>query len=199
MNIYCLNYFIVAARPFYLTDNLWNAICLMERYMYSNKLVLTIRERIRSDSGAISLEFALLIGPFLLLVFLFLEICRVIFISAALDLAVAESGRSASFDSSTATNYRASFIHSLENNSQLWPWLGNSDDIDIEDVLYCRNVEELVANSCCASTPASGAKLAVYSIKYHYNPVLAQLFLLSSFKASLLSRKVVYVQHYELV
>ncbi|KGA48793.1 putative tight adherance operon protein [Yersinia frederiksenii] len=166
--------------------------------MYSNKLVLIIRERVKSDSGAISLEFALLIGPFLLLVFLFLEICRVIFISAALDLAVAESGREASFDSRASINYRTSFIHSLENNSQLWPWLGNSDAITIEDVLYCRTVEELVANNCLASTPASGAKLAVYSIKYQYSPVLAQLFFLSSFKDSLLSRKVVYVQHYEL-
>ncbi|MDA5483270.1 TadE/TadG family type IV pilus assembly protein [Yersinia intermedia] len=166
--------------------------------MYSNKFILTIRQKIRSDSGATSLEFALLIGPFLLLIFLFLEICRVIFISAALDLAVAESGREASFDSRSSVNYRTSFIHSLEKNSQLWPWLGSSDAIIIGDVLYCRTVDELVASNCRASTAASGAKLAIYSIKYQYNPVLTQLFFLSSFKDSLLSRKVVYVQHYEL-
>lgn len=168
-------------------------------YNYFRRVGLKVRDYLSNNSGATTLEFTFFITSFLVMLFFFLELCRVIFISAALDLAVAESGRAASFDSQASVNYRDSFTNSLKKNSSLWPYLGNDNDITIKDVRYCLDVEQLVNNTCSAAQTPKGSTLAIYSIEYNYNPVLANVFMMDTFKKSMLQRDVVYVQQYELV
>lgn len=151
------------------------------------------------ESGATTIEFTFFITSFLIILFFFIELCRVIFISSALDLAVAQSGRAASFDSNAAVNYATVFKKSLAENSKLWPFLGNDNDIEIKPIKYCLDVQQLIDNTCSSTQSPSGSALAIYSIRYAYSPVLAKLLLMSNFNNSMLNREVIYVQQYELV
>ena len=161
--------------------------------------VTRLGSSLTNESGATTLEFTFFITSFLIILFFFIELCRVIFISAALDLAVAQSGRAASFDSNAAVNYTAVFKKSLAENSRLWPFLGNDDDIEIKPIKYCVDVQQLIDDTCSSTQSPSGSVLAIYSIQYAYSPVLAKLLLMSNFNNSMLKREVIYVQQYELV
>lgn len=154
--------------------------------------------RIKDEKGAITLEFSLLVSLFVSLTFFFIELCRIIFLSSALDLAVTEAGRSASFDSRSVGNYKQSFIASLNNNIKLWSFIGSDDAIDVDDVLYCADVSELVNGTCHVSWDSGSAKIALYRVKYRYNPTLSSLLLLDNFSKTMLSRSVAYVQYYDL-
>lgn len=166
--------------------------------MSISKIYYHLHISIKDERGAITLEFTLLISFFLILTFYFIELCRIIFLSAAIDLAVAEAGRSASFDGSSVGNYKRSFISSLNENIRLWPFLSSNDTIDVDNVLYCGTVSDLVNDACSETWSSGSAKIAVYRVRYSYHPVLTSLIFLDNFSVSMLSRTVAYVQYYDL-
>ncbi|MCW2480012.1 MULTISPECIES: TadE/TadG family type IV pilus assembly protein [unclassified Symbiopectobacterium] len=124
----------------------------------------------RSSNGSAALEFSLLFIPFVM-AFLFLaELCRVVYISSALDLVLAESSYSASLRQSDR-DYNAYFKKALNMRLDVWP-LFTKENIISTSVKYCDDIAALIENDKhCLSPNAVGKPLALYLVNIHYRPL----------------------------
>lgn len=148
----------------------------------------------RSSSGSAALEFSLLFIPFVM-AFLFLaELCRVVYISSALDLILAESSYRTSLRQPDS-DYHAYFTKAMNKRLGAWPLFTENIAIS-SSARYCNNINELIDNAKhCSSTHATGKPLALYLVNIDYQP----LFFL--FPAVIVEqqwkRKVAFVQEFQ--
>lgn len=148
----------------------------------------------RSSRGSAALEFSLLFIPFVM-AFLFLaELCRVVYISSALDLILAESSYRTSlrqFDS----DYHAYFTKALNERLAVWPLFTKKNTMSVS-AQYCYNIEALIENDKhCSSTDAVGKPLALYHVNMHYQPLF---FLFPTVMVEQQwKRKIVFVQEFQ--
>lgn len=145
-----------------------------------------------SSYGAASIEFSLVLVPFLASLLFIMELCRIMYLTSAIDLVLAESARYTSLEPST-TDYTQNFNKMLNDNIVLWPLLASGQSVDVS-VYHCEKVTDLrsIMSSCTVDDTAGKKILAMYSITYHYKPLF---FIFSAgYFDSLLSRKVIYIQ-----
>ncbi len=154
--------------------------------------ILSKCKRICDNSGAASVEFSVVLIPFLASLLFIMELCRILYLTAAVDLVLAESARYISLEPSS-TDYSLSFNQMLNDNIVLWPLLASDQPVNVS-VSHCEKITDLRNMAIkCTTDDVDGKKvLAVYSLTYHYKP----LFFLFSYGKfdSLLSRKVVFIQ-----
>lgn len=114
------------------------------------------------------------------------------YLTAAIDLVLAESARYTSLEPSV-TNYEQTFNKMLNDNIVLWPLLASGQSVDAT-VLHCEKVSDLVStSSSCSIDDTAGSKmLALYSLNYHYKPLFF-IFNDGHFD-SLFTRKAIYIQ-----
>ncbi|EBS6151965.1 pilus assembly protein [Salmonella enterica subsp. enterica serovar Chester] len=147
---------------------------------------------ISSNSGAASIEFSLILIPFLASILFIMELCRIMYLTAAIDLVLAESGRYISLEPSVI-DYAQNFNKMLNDNIVLWPLLASGQSVDVS-VYHCEKVSDLsnIASSCTMDDTTGKKILAMYSVNYQYKPLF---FIFSAgFFDSLLSRKLIYIQ-----
>lgn len=154
--------------------------------------ILSRCKRICDNSGAASIEFSVVLIPFLASLLFIMELCRIMYLTAAVDLVLAESARYISLEPS-ATDYSQSFNRVLNDNIALWPLLASGQPVNVS-VSHCANLADLrdMVSRCTMDDADGNRALAVYSLTYHYKPLF---FIFSAGKFdSLLSRKVVFIQ-----
>lgn len=146
----------------------------------------------RNNDGSATIEFSLVLIPFLSSLLFIMELCRVMYLSAAIDLVVAESGRYVSLEPSV-TDYTGRFNRMLNDNIVLWPLLSSGQPVYVS-VYHCEKVLDLIdkGGRCSSDDTSSKKVLAVYSIAYKYKPLFF-IFSKGHFD-SLLSRDVIFVQ-----
>ncbi|EKA2346743.1 pilus assembly protein [Salmonella enterica subsp. enterica serovar Newport] len=156
------------------------------------RLLLSRCRMIFSNNGTASIEFSLVLIPFLASVLFILELCRIMYLTAAIDLVLAESAHYTSLEPSV-TDYELSFNKMLNDNIVLWPLLASGQSVDAT-VLHCDKISDLVntASSCTIDDTAGSKILALYSLKYHYKPLFF-IFSDGHFD-SLFTRKIIYIQ-----
>lgn len=165
----------------------------MEFIMDLKKLMLFSRKT--KQNGIISIEFVAAVPILIILLLFFLEMCRMISLCAAIDLALAESGRYTARASITDRQYKQQFIWDLQNrktslfNYFLPSAYDSNKGIDV-NVTYCATLQDIIKNNC---NDNSTLKLAIYNINYNYKPLF--LSLPNSIKNKIsFHRKIVYVQ-----
>ncbi|HHQ7228721.1 TPA: TadE/TadG family type IV pilus assembly protein [Salmonella enterica subsp. enterica] len=144
------------------------------------------------NNGTASIEFSLVLIPFLASILFILELCRIMYLAAAIDLVLAESARYTSLEPSV-TDYEQTFNKMLNDNIVLWPLLSSGQSVDAK-VRHCGKISDLVnaAISCTIDDTAGNKMLALYSLNYHYKPLFF-IFNDGHFD-SLLTRKIIYIQ-----
>ncbi|WP_169748773.1 TadE/TadG family type IV pilus assembly protein [Tatumella morbirosei] len=153
------------------------------------------------EHGSITLEFAFIFIIFVFFVFLIFEVCRYMYISASVDLTLAEAARITS-RSEEIVDYPDLFARTVDEQSDLLSMFIDPDDFTLK-ITYCSSVSAAMTGNCSSG---SGSKypLAIYSASYRYQPLLFSYddddSSISQLLTSLnkpISRRLVYVQEYE--
>lgn len=147
------------------------------------------------NDGAVAIEFAFVVIPFVISILFIMELCRVVYVMSSVDLILSEAGN-ASVTLSSASKADEYFDDMINKMAQNWPFLLYSKDIKIQtSIQYCNSITEL-ASSKCSSSYSSDALLSIYQITVPYKPVFF------AFPNSLLQndmvRRVVFVQEHNL-
>lgn len=164
-------------------------------------MIRMIKRSVIREKGSVTLEFSFVFIVFMFLIFMIFEVCRFLYISASVDLTLAEAARITSRTEST-TNYTALFTQNVKEQSALLSMFIDPQDFTLS-IKYCSSVSRAMAGNCSTGN-SSKYPLAVYSASYHYRPLLFAFDNNSSVKQLLtslnnsLNRRLVFVQEYEL-
>lgn len=146
----------------------------------------------RQRRAATAIEFSLVFIPFISSVLFIAEMCRVVYISSAIDLILAESAQIASL-TTTPENYEKYFKAEINKRMSRWPLLSSNLNAVLK-INYCSSITQVIDGQC-ASTVGVGMPLALYHVETDYQP----LFFI--FPASImngeLSRTVLLVQEFQ--
>lgn len=147
------------------------------------------------NDGAVVIEFAFVVIPFIISILFIMELCRVVYVMSSVDLILSEAGKASVTLTSTskADEYFDNLINKMASN---WPFLLYSKDVKVQtSIQYCNSIAQLTSNKC-SSSYSSDALLGVYQITVPYKPVFF------AFPNSLLQddmvRRVVFVQEHNL-
>lgn len=152
------------------------------------------RSYLLGERGVVAVEFAMVFLPFILSILFIAEMCRVVYLSSALDLILAESGQVASI-SAAPENYKRYFAKELNDRMEHWPLLSRSVDIDLS-ILYCDSIATVVHNlSGCSSSNALNKPLALYQVSIDYQPLF--FIFPREFTIPELSRSITFVQEFQ--
>lgn len=147
-----------------------------------------------SNAGSSAVEFSLVFIPFFMAMLFLAELCRIVFISSALDFILTESGYRASLRS-PGSDCNAFFTKALNERLDVWPLFTKKITLGLS-ILYCDDVTALVDNSKrCSSTNATGKPLALYNVSVNYQPLFFTF--PPSVIESRLNRKVAFVQEFQ--
>lgn len=147
-----------------------------------------------AQNGSITLEVALTLLPFILMLGLIGEVCRLSYISAVLDFAVHEAAKQVKNDRSVSkSTYEDNFQQYLKNNAgSIWNFLGNPQSVDMT-VRFSDNIRDLTAREYSDPLKTS-PPLAIYRWSYNYSPFLMPL--MTTIAPQMLSREAIFVQEY---
>lgn len=126
----------------------------------------------KEQSGSIfSIEFAVLAPVFIIFICLFIELCRLLFISSVLDLILVESSYYISKNNDNSVNYSQVFYNKVSDEIPAWPLL-TSDNNLVVNIIYCSAVEDAInyvstSTGRCTTNPMSHS-VAIFSVKYNY-------------------------------
>lgn len=161
-----------------------------------SKIIFAIKKKssiiFKEEKGAISVEISLIFIPLIFIILLIFELCRIVYISSALDLAVAEASRYAAISTMTEEDYQAVFYSKLNKDIPLWPLLTRDENLYI-DVSYYNTINDVITNNCDKN--AEQKSLALYNVGYNYTLLFS--FMPTASLNSYLKRTVVYVQEYQ--
>lgn len=163
-------------------------------------MIRRLKQSVSGEHGSISLEFSFIFVVFIFFIFLIFEVCRYMYITASVDLTLAEAARISS-RTENITDYNALFSQNVKEQSALLSMFITPEDFTLK-VMYCSSISHAMTGNC---TTGNGGKypLAVYIAGYRYRPLLFSFDSADSTNklvASLnnpLTRRLVYVQEYQ--
>lgn len=168
--------------------------------MYNNGFFSRTKKIFAKEQGSVVVEFSFIFPIFIFLVVFVFEICRYLFISAAIDATLSSAARTSSSQASSVVNYNVIFRNIIRKESALW---GGFIDPSLlsTSVRFCSTVDLAILGSCSSSN-STDRILAYYKVEYNYQPYLfngaipGTEDLIAALRSSL-SRQMIYVQEYE--
>lgn len=152
-----------------------------------------IRQKGIKQRGVVAIETALGMFAFLLMIFYWMEVSYMGFVSALVDYSVTEAGRSAK--ASERVDYKKIFEAAIKNTNSLWGSFIDVDDLGVE-TKYCKTVDDLAREACNGAKTKS--PIAIYRVSYDYQPLFLSLFMgQKEANAMKISREVITIQEYE--
>ena len=151
--------------------------------------------KLARQRGAVTVEFAFTVIPFLIMVLFIAEMSRLAYLSAVIDLAVSEAAKEAKNSSATSSgDYRSYFEKRLfQQGGSLWTFLTRNDAVTIK-AAYAASINEMVYSGGSAADPHN-RPLARYQLQYRYHPMF--FFLPDIWANKYLNREVIFVQEFE--
>lgn len=157
-----------------------------------------IKRFFNNQSGAVfSIEFAVIAPLFMLFIFAIIELCRLLFIASVLDVITVEGAYFTAKSEVEMRNYSKLFYDKVSEEVPLWPLLTSDSALEI-NIMYCSSINDAVnylttSGGHCSSSPMHRA-LAIFSVKYHYSPLVSPSALTSL--NDILERQVVVFKEY---
>lgn len=158
----------------------------------SKKMTGALNKYLWSERGVAAMELSMVFIPFIISILFIAEMCRVVFISSALDLIIAESGHIASI-TQVPENYQLYFNDEINKRMASWPLI--SRDVHVElSVTWCDSIAAVI-NNACTTTDATGKPLAFYKVTTDYQPLF--FFFPNQSVIRELSRRILLVQEFQ--
>ncbi|CED58945.1 TadE-like protein [Moritella viscosa] len=157
-----------------------------------------MNKALRTQNGVATIEFALGLFPFWLLVCVWVEMSYVSYISGLTDLALAESSRSVKKDEDS---YMNQFRQSIKSNNTLWSQFLDTSKFKVS-VHYIASLKDLKnIKSVCEPGEDEfkecgievNSAIAIYRVEYNYNPMFNYFLSDDQF----LVRESIVIQEYE--
>lgn len=152
--------------------------------------------------GVSTIEFALTIGLFLIVLFMIFEFGRITLLSAYWDLAITDSVRITKNQPADNGDYAKLFHDTLikQHKKLVSPTVAGLfavQNIDINvNVKYAKSVDDLINKRFIESNQGKNLAIAQYSLDYKYKFFIPLPFL-DSLVNSMFKRKILMVQEYE--
>ncbi|WP_392560896.1 pilus assembly protein [Orbus sturtevantii] len=147
-------------------------------------------------TGAISIEFAIIV-PMLILLFLFvLEMSRIMLIGSALDLVSTQISRKTTVTENinqSASSYSVIYRQALADEVPGWGIFTSLNNFTIA-VNFCNSISDVINNRCNETQPAEN-KIILFDLQYQYSAIFSSLFS-KLIDASLNKKVVVYREFY---
>ena len=144
-----------------------------------------------------AIELAMGFLVFLMMIFYWIEVSYMGFVSATVDYAVAESSRAAR--SSPTSDYHKIFEGIIQDADFLWSGFLKAEDFTLQTT-YFRSPSALLDCNAnpegCSGDKPGNMPLAIYQLSYLYRPVLVSL-LFDDIGTFTIRREVIAVQEYE--
>lgn len=149
---------------------------------------------VKDRRGVATIEFALTVALFIMLVLFMAESARLAYVSSVIDLAVSEAAKEAKNASAAqAGGYRARFEKRLtEQGGSLWGFLTRADAVAI-NIGYASSIDDMVATGGGGSSRYR--PLARYQLSYRYHPMFFPF--PHMWADNLMNREVIFVQEFE--
>lgn len=158
------------------------------------------RMKKKKQRGVVSIEVALGLLSFLMMIFYWMEVSYMGFVSAVVDYTVTEVSREAR--TGDHKGQYSDVVNRLinEGTDSLWVHFLDTSKITVS-VRYFSGVQQLEDDDCrsaadvCLSGEARWSPIAVYQVSYPYQPLVLSLLLDTD--AVRISREVIAIQEYE--
>lgn len=145
-------------------------------------------------TGSVAIEFSMVFIPFIISILFIAELCRVVYLSSALDLMLAESGHVASITTSPE-KYNTYFTEELNKRMTRWPLISRPAVVSVS-ILYCDNLSYLATEqNRCSTTISVDKPLALYQLTVNYQPLF--FIFPRTMTERELKRRVVFVQEFQ--
>ncbi|MDF7680869.1 pilus assembly protein [Enterobacteriaceae bacterium ESL0689] len=163
--------------------------------MLLKKLKTTLRHQFYIERGTAAVEFSLVLIPFLLSIFFIIELCRIVFISSAVDLIIAESGNVAAV-TTVPDRYQTYFNSEIDKRMKSWPLISRDTHVKVS-LQWCNDIDAVINDSCSQSSVAGNSEpLAFYNMEAEYKPLF--FFFPQQSIDKMLNRRILLVQEHEL-
>ncbi|MGY0217812.1 TadE/TadG family type IV pilus assembly protein [Endozoicomonadaceae bacterium StTr2] len=147
--------------------------------------------------GATAVETALGMLAFLLMIFYWIEVSYMGFVSGLVDMAVSEASRDAR--TVPSHQYHTIFNNVLRSSNSIWSDFVDPGEFSLQ-TRYYKSVQAITAEDCEKDNPTcnpqQNAPIAVYSVSYPYQPILGSLIAGPDFSMDI-TREVITIQEYE--
>ncbi|AMO55932.1 TadE/TadG family type IV pilus assembly protein [Endozoicomonas montiporae] len=155
----------------------------------------------KKQQGVVAIETALGLFGFLLMIFYWMEVSYMGFVSALMDYTVSEVSREARTGNHQG-NYQAVVERAVFNSTDsLWMQFLDTSKITVS-VRFFKGVDQLAEDDCelvagdCPSGAPRWSPIAVYQVSYPYQPLSFALFSEPNHSMRI-SREVIAIQEYE--
>lgn len=143
----------------------------------------------RSNTGSVTVEFSIVLVLFVFTLLFSAEISRLLYISASLDLAVSEAAKSAKNKENNNGTYLSEFDNNLIKQQSVFGKIVNLNNF-VATVEFANSIDDIILKK--TSSDYSNQKLALYSVRYTYTPLLFPI--PSIWVNTLLIREVIFAQ-----
>ncbi|HDG9831211.1 TadE family protein [Raoultella ornithinolytica] len=151
-----------------------------------------LRHYLSAEHGVAAMEFSMVFIPFIISILFIAEMCRVVFISSALDLIIAESGHIAAI-TRAPENYQQYFNAEINKRMADWPLISREIHVELS-VSWCDSISAVI-NHTCTTMDARNKPLAFYKVTTDYQPLF--FFFPSQSVIRELSRRILLVQEFQ--
>ena len=146
-----------------------------------------------TQKGVVAIETALGLLAFLMMIFYWMEVSYMGFVSSLMDYASAEGSRAARTSELEEGDYQKLFEDIIKDSGSIWGQFVDADDIKVS-TYFCESVEQAASLDC--NEDGSNYPIAVYQLTYYYQPLLTSLFFKPG-ETMAISREAFAIQEYE--
>lgn len=157
--------------------------------------MFSVKKILSRNEGAVAIEFAFVVVPFIISILFILELCRVVYIMSSIDLILSEASSATATRRNIADNNEY-FESAVNNMSSGWALLLAGGNIKVNtNIEYCATIEQLTSRHC-SSTGSNTSPLAIYEVNVPYSPIF--FVFPSSVVQQQMTRRIVLVQEHNL-
>lgn len=154
-----------------------------------------IKKLLSRSDGAVAIEFAFVVIPFIISILFIMELCRVVYIMSSIDLILSEASSATATRSSIVDN-NDYFEKMVNNMSNGWALLLVGKDVKVNtNIEYCATINDLTARRC-STAGLNTSPLAIYEVNVPYSPIF--FVFPSSLVQKQMTRRIVLVQEHNL-
>lgn len=129
-----------------------------------------MKKFLKQKQGVATIEFAMLFGPFFILIGIVIESSILIYQNSLINY-VGFNAATYAASASYKEGYEAKFKEYLEKQKSTFLAFADTKRLKL-DMVFCRNIVELSTNACTGSQNAN--QIVIYNLNYQVSPLFVQ-------------------------